>query len=55
MTAARLAAAFRASASEALQRFWMMTRFGCYVTVFYDHVAEATLVRRARRRLLQVR
>ena len=46
--AARLGAVMRTSASEFLERMWILTRFGCCVQVFHDYVAEATVVRARR-------
>lgn len=43
--AGRLGAAFRATFTEGLQRTWLVTRFSCYLLMFHDYVAEATLVR----------
>jgi hypothetical protein len=43
------AQALRHGAADALQRLWLVTRFGCCVQVFHDYVVEATVVRQAAR------
>jgi hypothetical protein len=43
------AQALRSAAADALQRLWLVTRFGCCVQVFHDYVVEATVVRKPAR------